>query len=209
MKRSIGNVEQSFVTEDAKTPAKRARVVASLQKVISGGQTGADRAALEAALAQGIATGGTAPIGFVTCDAATGDISLKEKFGLTELPLSSARQSLALQYCSRSQINVQNSDATVAFCCKVSGSGTSKTLGYCASRRWTNVYPKVAESTAYRPYLVIDNVDKPEVAANCIIKFLQQHQVRVLNVCGHRDDRTAGVADFQKKVYEILFLVFK
>jgi hypothetical protein len=35
-----------------------------IEKLISGGQTGADRAGLEAAKALGIATGGTAPKGW-------------------------------------------------------------------------------------------------------------------------------------------------
>ena len=39
-----------------------------LQKIISGGQTGADRGGLEAAEALGIETGGTVPLGFWTTD---------------------------------------------------------------------------------------------------------------------------------------------
>lgn len=52
-----------------------------VEKIISGGQTGADRGGLEAARTLGIPTGGTAPRGYLT---ETGpDESLRE-FGLTE-----------------------------------------------------------------------------------------------------------------------------
>lgn len=57
-----------------------------LQKVISGGQSGADRAALEAAHAIGIPTGGWAPEGYKTING--NDFSLRDKFNLIELKLT-------------------------------------------------------------------------------------------------------------------------
>jgi hypothetical protein len=189
---------------------KRKRAAATLTKVISGGQTGADRAALEAAHSQGIATGGIAPTGFKT---ATGkDLVLKTVYGLTDRPLAAvpgfeSRLTLSQEYAVRSQRNVDTSDATVAFCLKP-GTGTSKTINYCANRKWGAV-PKNARKSNYRPHLVIDNmqVEPMQIAAR-IVEFLKRHRVRTLNVCGHRDDATAGVEDFQKKVFEILSLAF-
>jgi len=73
-------------------------------KIISGGQTGADRLGLEVAKELGIKTGGIAPKGYKTEKGA--DISLKE-LGLTEDSSSS--------YNPRTEKNVKASDGTVVF----------------------------------------------------------------------------------------------
>ena len=73
-------------------------------RVISGGQTGADRLGLEVAKELGIETGGVAPKGYKTEKGS--DSSLKD-FGLTEDPSSS--------YNPRTEQNVKSSDATVIF----------------------------------------------------------------------------------------------
>ncbi len=73
-----------------------------LKKVISGGQTGVDIAALRAAADANLETGGSIPKGFLTergCDP-----SLKN-FGLVETPSTS--------YVPRTENNVKNSDATL------------------------------------------------------------------------------------------------
>ena len=75
-----------------------------LRKIISGGQTGADRTGLECARKLGLETGGTAPRDWRTENGP--DPSL-EKFGLT--------QSSSSSYPPRTRANVRNSDATVWF----------------------------------------------------------------------------------------------
>lgn len=60
-----------------------------LRKVISGGQTGVDQAALRAARAAGIPTGGLVPRGWRTDDGAAPWLA---DFGLTEHPSSDYRQ---------------------------------------------------------------------------------------------------------------------
>lgn len=73
-------------------------------KIISGGQTGADRAALEIAKELGLETGGTAPRGYRTESGP--DPSLKD-FGLVESPSD--------QYPPRTWQNVSDSEGTVWF----------------------------------------------------------------------------------------------
>ena len=75
-----------------------------IEKIISGGQTGADRGALEASKLLKIKTGGWAPRNYRTerCD----DLSLKE-FGLFETE--------ATNYQVRTKMNVMESDGTVWF----------------------------------------------------------------------------------------------
>lgn len=86
-------------------------------KVISGGQTGADRTGLEVARDLGISTGGTVPRGWRT---ETGpDPSLRD-FGCV--------QSASENYPPRTKANVQNSDGTVWF-------GRIGSRGYLATKR--------------------------------------------------------------------------
>lgn len=75
-----------------------------LRKILSGGQTGADKAGLEIAKELGLETGGTAPKGYRT-ESGT-DHSLKE-LGLVESPY--------WQYQPRTKQNVKDADITVWF----------------------------------------------------------------------------------------------
>ena len=97
---------------------KRSKIFFPLQKIISGGQTGADLAGLKAGRYMGLRTGGTAAPNFST-SAGRQDILLKS-FGLTALPLTS---SWSAAYCKRTMMNIDNANATVAFRVKES-SGT-------------------------------------------------------------------------------------
>ena len=74
-----------------------------LRKIISGGQTGADRAGLAAAALLGLETGGTAPQGYRTMEGS--DFDLRDTFGLKE-HWSSA-------YPPRTECNVKDSDGTI------------------------------------------------------------------------------------------------
>lgn len=76
-----------------------------LSLVISGGQTGADRTALEEAKRIGVRTGGTVPKGCRTDEGPTPE--LVTEFGCEESPSTDYRQ--------RTLDNVRNADATVWF----------------------------------------------------------------------------------------------
>jgi len=73
-----------------------------LTKIISGGQTGADQAALDAAIEMGIPHGGWIPKGRLT-EAGP----LPEKYNLQEMP--------SKDYLKRTQQNVLDSDGTLFF----------------------------------------------------------------------------------------------
>lgn len=92
-------------------------------KIISGGQTGADRAALEAARDMGFETGGYAPKEYLT--EAGNDLSLKE-FGLVDS---------GLNYTGRTELNVMNSDLTLWF-------GIGDTAGHQATKKYCNKHGK-------------------------------------------------------------------
>jgi hypothetical protein len=89
--------------------------VMALTKIVSGGQTGVDRGALDAALVAGFACGGWCP-----ANRAAEDGEIPERYPLTLLPPAnaflpsedpSARQ-VAEQYRARTLKNVQDSDGT-------------------------------------------------------------------------------------------------
>ncbi len=71
-----------------------------IKKIVSGGQTGADRAALDAAIALGIPHGGWIPKGRLTEEG-----PLPEKYQLSEMPTAS--------YPKRTEQNVIDSDGTL------------------------------------------------------------------------------------------------
>ncbi len=82
-------------------------------KIISGGQTGADQGALEAAKQLGFPTGGCLPKGCLTLDGPRLDFI--ELYGMTEHKRAG--------YTSRTYDNVKNSDATIRFAMNFDSAG--------------------------------------------------------------------------------------
>jgi hypothetical protein len=91
-----------------------------ITQIISGGQTGADRAGLDTAKRLGIPTGGMAPRGFRTEDGP--DLSLRDIYGLKE--------SISSNYSVRTWHNAKHSDGTVLFG-DMSSAGSSETMKAC------------------------------------------------------------------------------
>lgn len=129
-------------------------------KIISGGQTGVDRGALDAALEVGIECGGTCPAGRKAEDGI-----IPEIYPLTELP--------STVYSDRTRQNVIDSDATLVLHFGQLEGGTAFTQRCCMREN--------------KPCVVID-VSRNEhvVLVHQILEFIKQHKVRVLNVAGPR-----------------------
>lgn len=145
------------------------------QKIVSGGQTGADRAALDVAIALGIATGGWVPRGRRAEDGA-----IPEKYtGLVET--ESAR------YEQRTGLNVRDSDATLVFTAGPPAGGTALTIGRARALG--------------RPCLVVD-VEQlaPGDAASQIRQWLAEHAPAVLNVAGPRQSSTPQIGAAVSKI---------
>ena len=89
-----------------------------LRKIISGGQTGADRAGLDFAIEKGLGHGGYVPRGRKAEDG-----RIDDRYNLIELSTSS--------YPARTRRNIEESDGTVIFSleCLLSG-GTKLTWGH-------------------------------------------------------------------------------
>ena len=73
-----------------------------VEKIVSGGQTGADRAGLDFAIAHGIPHGGWCPKGRKAEDG-----TIPERYGLSETSRA--------DYLQRTEANVRESDGTVIF----------------------------------------------------------------------------------------------
>jgi len=140
-----------------------------LEKIVSGGQTGADRAALDVALDLGIATGGWVPHGRRAED---GKIPARYS-GLIETETDT--------YEHRTALNVRDADATLIFHYGTPTGGTALTL-------------KLAGASS-RPFLAIDLAAISEAdAADQVRAWLASERIRVLNVAGPRASREPRVA---------------
>lgn len=139
-----------------------------LQKVISGGQTGVDRGALEAALRRGFPCGGCCPKGRRAEDG-----PIPARFPLTELD--------STDYLVRTRRNVADADATLILASGTLTGGTRATETY--ARR------------AGKPCLVVDpdavSADEPD---SNTLTWLVRADVRILNVAGPRESSCPGIA---------------
>lgn len=120
-----------------------------LKKVISGGQTGADRAGLECARDLGLETGGWAPRGFRTENGP--DPSLKD-FGLVETASD--------DYPTRTRYNVRDSDATIWF--------GSKSPGYWCTKKAADKLgkPFIENPTNTQHIVIVDRCETINIAGN-------------------------------------------
>ncbi|KAL6042063.1 Molybdenum carrier, variant 2 [Balamuthia mandrillaris] len=170
------------MTEREETLVQRGRVTpveewaGKVVKIISGGETGADRAGLEAGRLLGIATGGTAPKNFRTEQGS--DPTLKRLFGLT------AEGDLGFAETTRK--NVDDADGTIAFRLH-EGNGTDKTIGWAHLRQWSyGPWRGQSKEDGWRPVLVIDDVSDERMEENCrcIHDWVVRNKLAIINIAG-------------------------
>jgi len=134
-------------------------------KIVTGGQTGVDRAALDAAIALGIPHGGWCPKGRLADD---GTIPPHYRLTETESP----------DYAVRTERNVRDSDGTLILCRGSPTGGTELTLRL--AERWE------------KPHLVVDPDRPPDLDA--ARRWLAENRPAVLNVAGPRESQSRGIA---------------
>ena len=146
-------------------------------KIISGGQTGADRAALDVALELDMDYGGSIPKGRIAED---GPIDLERYPRLFELKEGS--------YLARTKKNVEDADATLAFTHGALTGGTERTLEFAKEYK--------------KPYLHVNLKDvSVEGAVHEITEWLNIIKPKVLDVAGPRESGAPGI---YAKVYKVL-----
>ncbi|MEI6605744.1 MAG: putative molybdenum carrier protein [Verrucomicrobiota bacterium] len=136
-------------------------------EIISGGQTGADRAGLDFAIARGLPHGGWCPKGRKAEDG-----PLSARYGLTETPSAS--------YLVRTERNAAESDATVIFTVGSLTGGSKRTAEF-AKRHG-------------RPFLHLSLAPgRDGMAAEKLADFIRRHRVVRLNVAGSRESKAPGI----------------
>lgn len=140
-----------------------------VDRLVSGGQTGADRAALDVALELGLATGGWVPRGRRAEDGV-----IPERYaGLAE--------TASAAYDQRTEYNVRDSDATLVLAYGPPTGGTARTV-------------ELARSMG-RPLLVLDLERRPADGSILAVReWLDAVGPRVLNVAGPRQSREPRIA---------------
>jgi len=131
-----------------------------LAKIISGGQTGVDRGALDAALEAGFQCGGWLPEGRIAEDG-----PLHERYPLQALA--------GAGYEERTLQNVLDSDGTAILYSGTLEGGTRQTMVYCVEHG--------------KPFELVDaSRAAPHDAAAKLAGFIERHRIAVLNVAWPR-----------------------
>jgi len=129
-------------------------------KIISGGQTGADQAALDAAIVTGTPHGGWMPEGRLTEKG-----PLSKKYDMEEM--------IGCGYSERTEKNVVESDGTMIISYGKLTGGSGYTMAMARNHN--------------KPCLHIDlNNQSMSDAVECILAWLRKHMIQVLNVAGSR-----------------------
>ncbi len=135
-----------------------------LRKIISGGQTGVDRAALDAGLACGLVIGGWCPLGRRAEDG-----PIDPAYPLDETPETG--------YAQRTAWNVRDSHGTLILNRGELEGGTALTVRY-------------LEETG-KPFLVVALDEDPDPSA--VRRWIRDNGIAVLNVAGPRRRKVPGI----------------
>jgi predicted Rossmann-fold nucleotide-binding protein len=135
--------------------------------IISGGQTGVDRAALDFALENKIKCGGFCPK-----DRKAEDGVISSKYPLVELETS--------EYEERTSRNVEYADGTIIFEYKKPFSkGTLLTIYYCQQYN--------------KPYFIFRIDSEEENQIDYFHKWIDNYNIKILNVAGNRESDDPGI----------------
>ena len=152
-----------------------------LKKIISGGQTGADRAALDFAIKRKIPHGGWVPKGRITEDGL-----LPKKYKLTEMPTES--------YHERTEQNVIDSDGTLIVSHGPLTGGSE--------------YTQAMAEKHHRPFLHIDLNQQDVLPASVeVLSWLDEHNINTLNVAGPRASKDPKIYEAVKDILEAILIL--
>ena len=136
-----------------------------LERIVSGGQTGVDRAALDVALSRGLQCGGWCPKGRLAEDG--------------RIPLSyPLRETPSPAYEERTAWNVRDSDATLVLTWGPPSEGTAFTMALAKEM--------------LRPHLVTDLANN-DAAAEQAAQWLRENHIAILNVAGPRASKSPQI----------------
>lgn len=140
--------------------------------VISGGQTGVDRASLDVALEMGVRCGGWCPQ-----DRLAEDGTIASRYPLKELAGG--------DYAERTRRNVVDSDATVVIYFGYLEGGTKLTVEFCEQ--------------AHKPLLLIDaSSEQFSSAIDKMLQFTEEYRIKTLNIAGPRASKQPDAYAYTK-----------
>jgi len=149
-----------------------------LEKIISGGQTGVDRAALDVAIENNLSHGGYCPKGRIAEDGKIDDV-----YDLIELKTKS--------YVIRTKKNVEESDGTLIFIfANLMGPGTKLT--------------KITTIARNKPLLIIDLSKEIDKNLELVVEWIQDNNIKIVNVAGSRESKIPGI---YLKTYQFIYLI--
>lgn len=145
----------------------------TITQIISGGQTGADRAALEVAILHGFPHGGWCPK-----DRKAEDGPIDAKYQLTETP--------STNYLQRTEWNVRDTDGTIIFTiAKVITGGSMRTIDFAKKHQ--------------KPYLHVSKGES-KLPESEVTDFIKQHDIKLLNIAGSRESKEPGINEWVQQV---------
>ncbi len=149
-------------------------------KIISGAQTGVDRAALDAALAFGVPCGGWVPAGRRDEDGV-----IPPDYPVQELKEGGYRQ--------RTIQNLSDADGTLILYFEELEGGTEQTLYRCIK--------------LHRPYVLVDGAEiSAERASDLALRFIRSRKISSLNVAGPRSSKRPEGHSYALDVISRLFM---
>lgn len=154
-----------------------------IEKIISGGQTGADRAALDVAIKLGIPHGGWIPKGRITEEG-----PLPERYRMQEMPTES--------YSDRTEKNVIDSDGTLIICRGQPTGGSDYTREMALKHKKQLLHVDLNQTSSFD-------------AASLISSWIKLYQVKILNVAGPSASKDPNVYVDVFRILEWAFKIFR
>lgn len=177
-------------------PAQRIAIITSADssssslKIVSGGQTGVDRAALDAAMELGFGVGGWCPR-----DRRSEDGAVPTKYPL--------RETAARSYAVRTEWNVRDSDGTLILVLNEISSGTRLTVDAAKSH---GKPLKIEHLAAPRTSGLLTVDESPSEKVESVVEWIQREEIHVLNIAGPRGSSSA---DMYPKAKEFVMAVLQ
>jgi hypothetical protein len=150
----------------------------ALSKIVSGGQTGVDRAALDWALENDIPHGGWCPRGRRAEDG-----RLHRRYSLRETDSS--------DYSERTKKNVEDTDGTLIINSGDLSGGTAKTASYARS--------------VHKPLMIVSLDETSDDCRERVLGWMASNGIRTLNVAGPRESKVPDIYNKSKDLLNLLF----